>query len=63
MGPAGTRGINGTIVGTTESGKGGSFEVTYTIPEDLKGSTIISIRMDSDLGYYAYNWFWNNDAP
>lgn len=63
MGPAGTRAIGGTVIGTTDSGAGGSFEATYTIPDGLKGSTIISIRMDSPKGYYAYNWFWNNDAP
>lgn len=63
MGPSGTRAIGGTVVGTTESGTGGSFEATYTIPDGLKGSTIISIRMDSPKGYYAYNWFWNNNAP
>src|SRR5574340_1046104 len=38
MGPAGTRAINGTVIGTTDSGAGGSFEATYTIPEGLKGS-------------------------
>ncbi len=63
MGPSGTRAIGGTVVGTTESGTGGSFEATYNIPDGLKGSTIISIRMDSPKGYYAYNWFWNNNAP
>lgn len=63
MGPAGTRAVNGTIVGTTDSGSGGAFEATYTIPEGLKGSSVISIRMDSPGGWYSYNWFWNNDAP
>lgn len=63
MGLAGTRAIGGTVVGTTESGAGGAFEATYSIPEGLKGESIISIRMDSSGGYYSYNWFWNNDAP
>ena len=31
MGPYGTYGINGEIVGTTDSGAGGSFEATYSI--------------------------------
>jgi hypothetical protein len=61
MGPFGTAAIGGTVVATTDSGAGGSFEATYTIPDWLKGSTRIAIRMDSPTGFYfAYNWFWNN---
>lgn len=59
MGPYGSYGINGTIVGTTDSGTGGSFPVTYQIPETLKGSESIAIRLDSPQGYYAFNWFVN----
>jgi hypothetical protein len=59
MGPYGTYGINGEIVGTTDSGNGGSFEATYSIPASLKSADAIAIRMDSSQGYYAYNWFTN----
>ncbi len=60
MGAYGTLGIGGIVVATTNSGAGGAFQATYTIPDALKGSQRIAIRMDSNLGYYAYNWFWNN---
>jgi hypothetical protein len=59
MGPYGSYGINGVIVGTTDSATGGSFPVTYQIPETLKGSEAIAIRLDSPQGYYAFNWFVN----
>lgn len=59
MGPYGTYGINGEIVGTTDSGNGGSFDATYSIPASLKSADAIAIRMDSSQGYYAYNWFTN----
>ena len=63
MGLYGTKAINGIVVATTESGKGGEFEATYTIPADLKGLYRIAIRMDSLNGFYAYNWFYNNTTP
>ena len=48
------------MVGTTDSGAGGSFEVTYDIPSGLTGYDIIAIRLDSANGYYySYNWFYN----
>lgn len=59
MGPYGTYGINGEIVGTTDSGAGGSFDATYSIPAGLKTADAIAIRMDSAQGYYSYNWFTN----
>lgn len=61
MGPFGTQAIGGTVVGTTPSGAGGSFEVTYSIPAGLAGSNMIAIRMDSASGYYSYNWFYNSE--
>jgi len=60
MGKMHTQGINGVVVGTTDSGNGGSFTVTYNIPSSLKGEDQISIRLESPQGYYAYDWF-NND--
>ena len=63
MGVYGTAAIGGTVVATTSSGAGGTQDLTYTIPAGLKGSTKIAIRMDSNLGFFAYNWFWNNTYP
>lgn len=60
MGPMGTRGINGTVVAQTDSGAGGTFDATYAIPDGLKGSYQIAIRLQSSGGYYSYNWFYNN---
>jgi hypothetical protein len=60
MGPFGTLGLGGTVVGTLNSGAGGSINATFTIPSNLVGQAQIAIRMDSDYGYYAYNCFWNN---
>jgi hypothetical protein len=59
MGAFGTLALDGIVVDTTESGEGGSFEKTYAIPEELKGSQLIAIRLDSANGYYTYNWFYN----
>jgi len=59
MGPYGSYGIGGTIVGTTDSGAGGSFAALYNIPDALKGSAMIAIRMDSPQGYYSFNYFAN----
>jgi hypothetical protein len=64
MGPYGTKGVNGTNVGSTNTGSGGSLSATYNIPSSLAGSTKIAIRLQSSTsGYFAYNWFWNNTTP
>lgn len=63
MGKFGTMAVGGAQVTTTESGKGGTIDVTYLIPAGLKGLDRIAIRLESSAGYFAYNWFWNNDAP
>jgi LysM repeat protein len=64
MGPFGTRGINGKLVETIDSGKGGSFTASFKIPASLRGSRQIAIRLQSSTGsgYFAYNWFYNNTA-
>lgn len=63
MGAYGTQGVGGTEIATLNSGSGGSFEATFDIPEGLKGSQRIAIRLENTAtGYYAYNWFWNNTA-
>ena len=61
MGEIGTKGIDGIIVATLNSDKGGSFLATFPIPEQLKGRAQIAIRLEgTDNPYYAYNWFWND---
>lgn len=60
MGPMGSMGIDGYYVTTINSGVGGSFPATFTIPDQLKGSYQIAIRLQSAQGYYSYNWFYNN---
>jgi len=65
MGPFGSKGIGGIVVGTTNSGVGGAFIATYNIPAQLKGSYQIAIRLQTSHAnpYFAYNWFYNNTAP
>ncbi len=58
----GTLGVGGPIVGTLNSGAGGTMTASYQIPDYLKGQRQIAIRLDSAQGYYSYNWFWNNTA-
>jgi hypothetical protein len=64
MGPMGTRGINGINVGTMESGAGGELSASFPIPPELYDHAQISVRAQTAQAYpyYAYNWFWNNDA-
>lgn len=60
MNTIGTRGIGGTAVATVNSGAGGSFTATFSIPASLHGEERIAIRFESPYsGYYSYNWFWN----
>ena len=66
MGPMGSKGVGGIVIGTTYSGPGGRFTMKYDIPPALKGAYQIAIRLESPTsGYYAYNWFYNNtvNAP
>ncbi len=62
MGVIGTKAIGGTVVGTTDSGAGGSFQATYDIPLSLQGAALIAIRMDSPQGFFSFNWFVNNTS-
>jgi len=63
MGQYGTKGIGGTLVATTDSGDGGVLTLTYDIPVALKGLDRIAIRLEATSGgYYAFNWFWNNNS-
>ena len=60
----GTLGVGGVVVGSQNTGSGGSFTATYSIPSTYQGLDRIAIRLQSSSsGYYAYNWFWNFDHP
>jgi predicted secreted protein len=60
-----TRGVAGAIVETVTTDASGTLsDTTYNIPDFLENSNKIAIRLESTTGgYYAYNWFYNNDAP
>ncbi len=62
MDVAGNMGINGIVVGETNSGIGGAFDVSYRIPAELRGVKTIAVRFESANGYYAYNWFNNRTS-
>lgn len=59
MGPYGSYGVGGTVVGSYASGSGGYFTNTYAIPSSLVGADSIAIRFDSYHGFFSYNWFFN----
>jgi len=62
MGLLGTKGVDGIVVGSIDSGEGGSLFFTFDIPDELESKETIAIRLDSTTGgYYSYNWFYNND--
>lgn len=62
MNVMGTQGVNGFVVDTINSRKGGSFTVTFDIPPKLHGEKKIAIRLESKEGYYSYNWFENSNS-
>ena len=59
MGEVGTNGIHGFVVDRFNSGNGGAFMLTFDIPEKMYGEKQIAIRLESENGYYSYNWFDN----
>jgi hypothetical protein len=60
MGEMGTHGVGGIVVGTLNSGAGGSMSATFNIPAELAGRSQIAIRLDSPQGFFSYNWFFND---
>lgn len=63
MGLFGTKGVDGVLIGTVNSGSGGSLKWTFPIPVALQSESAIAIRLQSTLGgYYSYNWFTNADS-
>lgn len=64
IGKFGSYGLTGVKIAEQNSEKGGTFTATYKIPEEFKGYTLLSIRLeDRESGYYAYNWFENRELP
>lgn len=62
MGLFGTKGVNGVLIGTVNSGAGGSLKFTFPIPTSLQSESMIAIRLQSTVGgYYSYNWFYNTN--
>lgn len=62
MGLFGTKGVDGILIGTINSGAGGSLKLTFPIPPALYTESLIAIRLQSATGgYYAYDWFYNKD--
>ena len=60
LGKISTRGVGGILLGTFNSGTGGSQKFTFDIPPTLHTSHSIAIRLDSRTGgFYSYNWFYN----
>lgn len=63
MGRIGTRGIGGILVGTFNSGSGGSQKFTFDIPALLHHDHQIAIRTDAKSGgFYSFNWFYNTTS-
>jgi hypothetical protein len=63
MGTYGSYAQGGIIVGFTNSGQGGIFKATYSIPDALRGSDRIHIRMDGENKFWAANFFDNINYP
>ena len=54
-----TNGVGAEEIATMETGDGGSYLVTFNIPESLYYVGSIAIRIDFPDGKYATNWFYN----
>ena len=58
-GRADANGVGFEEVTTLETGEGGTFLVTFDIPESLMYVGAIAVRIDFPNGQYATNWFYN----
>jgi LysM repeat protein len=63
MGPIGSLGVGGHAAGSVNSGAGGAFTATVTIPTQMVNASAIAIRLQSASGYYSYGWFYNSTFP
>ena len=59
MGPFEDFSAKNVAAGTVKSGKGGTFKFTINIPVELTDVPRITIRLDSEQGFYAYDSFNN----
>jgi hypothetical protein len=59
MGPYGSYGVGGTVVGSYNSISGSYFTASYAIPSALAGLDKIAIRFEGSGGSFSYNWFNN----
>jgi hypothetical protein len=59
MGPIGSMGVGGTNAGTVNSGAGGVFTATISIPASMAATNQIALRLQSPAGYYSFGWFYN----
>jgi hypothetical protein len=60
MGKSGSKGVNGTLVGTLRDENGGTIRATYDIPSELHGKSKIDIRLENkQLGISYYLTFDN----
>jgi hypothetical protein len=60
MGKSGSKGVNGTRVGTLASSSGGSVKATFDIPDNLVGKSKIDLRVENKgLGISASLTFDN----
>lgn len=51
------------VTGTINSGSGGTFRFSVSLPDAVKGVSLVAVRLDSLTGgYYAYNAFTNNTS-
>ena len=63
MAERGARAIGGILVGSFNSGPGGSNQYTFDIPQPLSSHNQIAIRLDSRTGgFFSFNWFYNTTA-
>ncbi len=54
MGNFGTLGVGGIVVGSFDSGSGGSFSVTFNVPDALHGRSRIAIRAEFFAGLLQF---------
>jgi hypothetical protein len=50
---------NYVVVGSIKSSSSGSFTFSVALPENVKGVELVTIRLDSGSGAYAFNAFTN----
>jgi hypothetical protein len=62
VGPFDTFFKDAVEVGTINSGNGGSFKFTVLLPSQVKDVERITVRLDSAVGVFAYNYFKNETS-